>query len=145
MTLQKWIKHRAIHGYPTFSIEDVREARMYTSEQIMKNELNRLCSNKVIANVYRGFYVIIPVHYVLWIDNAQIEQDLIICRALVAIFSDEFLASQLAFRGGTAFISSIFHPSHVIVKTLIWFRLPPDLSSQSCTVWVKSLTGCQIE
>ena len=37
-----------------------------------------------------------------WIDNAQIEQDLIICRALVAIFSDEFLASQLAFRGGTA-------------------------------------------
>ena len=37
-----------------------------------------------------------------WIDNAQIEQDLIICRALVDIFSDEFLASQLAFRGGTA-------------------------------------------
>jgi len=37
-----------------------------------------------------------------WIDNAQIEQDLIICRTLVAIFSDEFLASQLAFRGGTA-------------------------------------------
>ena len=30
-----------------------------------------------------------------WIDNAQIEQDLIICRALVAIFSDEILASQL--------------------------------------------------
>lgn len=37
-----------------------------------------------------------------WIDNAQIEQDLIICRALVSIFSDEFLSSQLAFRGGTA-------------------------------------------
>ena len=36
-----------------------------------------------------------------WIDNAQIEQDLIICRALVSNFSDEFLASQLAFRGGT--------------------------------------------
>ena len=40
--------------------------------------------------------------YAPWIDNAQIEQDLIICRALVSIFSDEFLASQLAFRGGTA-------------------------------------------
>lgn len=65
MTLQKWIKDRAIHGYPTFSIEDVRETGMYSSEQIMKNELNRLCSNKTIANVYRGFYVIIPVHYVL--------------------------------------------------------------------------------
>ena len=65
MTLQKWIKDRAIHGYPTFSIEDVRESGMYSSEQIMKNELNRLCSNKTIVNVYRGFYVIIPVHYVL--------------------------------------------------------------------------------
>ena len=29
-------------------------------------------------------------------------RDLIICRALVSIFNDEFLASQLAFRGGTA-------------------------------------------
>lgn len=65
MTLQKWIKDRAIHGYPTFSIEDVRGTGMYSSEQIMKNELNRLCSNKTIVNVYRGFYVIIPVHYVL--------------------------------------------------------------------------------
>ncbi len=32
----------------------------------------------------------------------MVEQDLIICRALVSIFSDDFLASQLAFRGGTA-------------------------------------------
>lgn len=37
-----------------------------------------------------------------WNTNEQVEQDLIICRALVAIFSDEFLASELAFRGGTA-------------------------------------------
>ena len=37
-----------------------------------------------------------------WNDNAQVEQDLIISRALIGIFSDEFLASQLAFRGGTA-------------------------------------------
>lgn len=65
MTLQKWINDRAVHGYPTFSIEDVRKAGIYSSEQILKNELSRLCSNKMIANVYRGFYVIIPVHYVL--------------------------------------------------------------------------------
>ena len=65
MTLQKWIKDRAIHGFPTFSIEDVRETGMYSSEQILQNELYRLCSNKTIANVYRGFYVIIPVQYVL--------------------------------------------------------------------------------
>jgi predicted nucleotidyltransferase component of viral defense system len=37
-----------------------------------------------------------------WNTSEQVEQDLIICRALIAIFSDEFLASQLAFRGGTA-------------------------------------------
>ena len=65
MTLQKWINDRAVHGYPTLTLEDVREAGLYTSEQIMKNELNRLCSNKTLVNVYRGFYVIIPVHYVL--------------------------------------------------------------------------------
>ena len=65
MTLQKWIKDRAIHGFPTFSIEDVRETGMYSSEQILQNELYRLCSNKTIARVYRGLYVIIPVQYVL--------------------------------------------------------------------------------
>ena len=37
-----------------------------------------------------------------WESDAQVEQDLLICRSLVAIYSDEFLASQLAFRGGTA-------------------------------------------
>lgn len=65
MTLQKWIKDRAIHGFPTFSIEDVRGTGMCSSEQILQNELYRLCNNKTIVNVYRGFYVIIPVQYVL--------------------------------------------------------------------------------
>jgi predicted nucleotidyltransferase component of viral defense system len=37
-----------------------------------------------------------------WANKKQVEQDLIICRALVAIYNDEFLASHLAFRGGTA-------------------------------------------
>lgn len=36
-----------------------------------------------------------------WQTNEQVEQDLIICRALVEIFSDNFLADRLAFRGGT--------------------------------------------
>jgi predicted nucleotidyltransferase component of viral defense system len=40
--------------------------------------------------------------HVPWIKATMVEQDLIICRALVAIYSDEFLASRLAFRGGTA-------------------------------------------
>lgn len=37
-----------------------------------------------------------------WQTNEQVEQDLIICRALTEIFKDEFLAENLAFRGGTA-------------------------------------------
>lgn len=37
-----------------------------------------------------------------WRSLRQVEQDLIICRALVSIYSDAFLASHLAFRGGTA-------------------------------------------
>ncbi len=40
--------------------------------------------------------------YVLWKSNEQVELDLLICRALVEIFSNEWLASRLAFRGGTA-------------------------------------------
>lgn len=37
-----------------------------------------------------------------WVDDAQVEQDLIICRALVEIFSNPTLHDALAFRGGTA-------------------------------------------
>jgi len=40
--------------------------------------------------------------HVPWQSNEQVEQDLVICRALVEIFSDEWLANSLAFRGGTA-------------------------------------------
>ena len=40
--------------------------------------------------------------FVPWSDLAMVEQDLIISRALVDIFSDDFLREQLAFRGGTA-------------------------------------------
>lgn len=37
-----------------------------------------------------------------WQENYQIEQDLIIQRALIALFSDDFIRKRLAFRGGTA-------------------------------------------
>ena len=37
-----------------------------------------------------------------WVDDAQIEQDLVISRALIDIFSNEILHDALAFRGGTA-------------------------------------------
>ena len=37
-----------------------------------------------------------------WTESEQVEQDLLICRALTEIYKDEYLASHLAFRGGTA-------------------------------------------
>ena len=45
-----------------------------------------------------------------WNTDAMVEQDLIICRALVDIFSDEFLRDNLAFRGGTALHKLYLHP-----------------------------------
>jgi len=37
-----------------------------------------------------------------WAEDAQVEQDLIIEKALLELFSDPFLRERLAFRGGTA-------------------------------------------
>ena len=37
-----------------------------------------------------------------WADQRQVEQDLIIARALVELFNDPFLRKELRFRGGTA-------------------------------------------
>jgi predicted nucleotidyltransferase component of viral defense system len=37
-----------------------------------------------------------------WTELRQVEQDLIICRALIEIFRDPFLQKELRFRGGTA-------------------------------------------
>lgn len=37
-----------------------------------------------------------------WIQDIQVEQDLVICRALIDIFSHPLLKDALAFRGGTA-------------------------------------------
>ncbi|MBB3965759.1 nucleotidyl transferase AbiEii/AbiGii toxin family protein [Rhizobium metallidurans] len=37
-----------------------------------------------------------------WASQRQVEQDLIISRAIVAIFSDPYLRNELRFRGGTA-------------------------------------------
>ena len=39
---------------------------------------------------------------VLWGGLEQIELDLVICRALTELYNDDYLASHLAFRGGTA-------------------------------------------
>lgn len=45
-----------------------------------------------------------------WADDGIVEQDLVLTRALVEIFSDGTLASRLAFRGGTALQKLVLPP-----------------------------------
>jgi predicted nucleotidyltransferase component of viral defense system len=45
-----------------------------------------------------------------WVTDAQVEQDLVISRALVDLYSDDLLARELAFRGGTALQKLHFDP-----------------------------------
>lgn len=46
-----------------------------------------------------------------WNEFAQVEQDLVISRALVALFADDFLREHLAFRGGTALHKLYLYPA----------------------------------
>jgi predicted nucleotidyltransferase component of viral defense system len=46
-----------------------------------------------------------------WADDMQVEQDLILSRIIVEIFSDPFLKKELAFRGGTALHKLFFSPA----------------------------------
>ena len=46
-----------------------------------------------------------------WKSFSQIEQDLVISRTLVELFSDDFLRENLAFRGGTALHKLYLHPA----------------------------------
>jgi predicted nucleotidyltransferase component of viral defense system len=59
----------------------------------------------------------IPIDYITewssqmpWKTNEQVEQDLVISRSLVELFSDSFLASSLSFRGGTALNKLYLNP-----------------------------------
>ncbi len=56
-------------------------------------------------NEIRAWSNVVP-----WVNDEQIEQDLVICRSLIEIFSDSLLAENLAFRGGTAIHKLFLHP-----------------------------------
>ena len=60
-----------------------------------------------------------------WTDLAMVEQDLIICRALVDIFSDDFLREQLAFRGGTALHKLYLQPQHRFSEDIDLVQIHP--------------------
>jgi predicted nucleotidyltransferase component of viral defense system len=46
-----------------------------------------------------------------WVQDIQVEQDLVICRALVELFANPILAKALAFRGGTALYKLYIKPA----------------------------------
>lgn len=48
--------------------------------------------------------------YAPWQQNLQVEQDMVIERALIEIFSDPFLNERLVFRGGTALYKIYLKP-----------------------------------
>ena len=55
-----------------------------------------------------------------WPSQRQVEQDLLLCRAMVELFNDDFLRTQIAMRGGTL-LHKVYLPHQlVIAKTLIW-------------------------
>ena len=62
-----------------------------------------------------------------WQDLAKVEQDLLICRCIVAIYQDDFLASQLAFRGGTAMHKLYYHPQPRYSEDIDLVQIYPGL------------------
>jgi predicted nucleotidyltransferase component of viral defense system len=61
-----------------------------------------------------------------WVSKIQVEQDLIITRALVAIYSDEFLSSRLAFRGGTALHKLYLSPQSRYSEDIDLVQINPE-------------------
>ena len=64
--------------------------------------------------------------HVLWNDNSQVEQDLIICRALIAIYADDFLRKRLAFRGGTALHKLFVSPAARYSEDIDLVQITPE-------------------
>lgn len=61
-----------------------------------------------------------------WNSPELVEQDLIICRALVEIFNDDFLASRLAFRGGTALHKLYLSPQSRYSEDIDLVQIRPE-------------------
>jgi predicted nucleotidyltransferase component of viral defense system len=71
-------------------------------------------------------YITEWANQVPWQTNEQVEQDLVICRALVEIFSDEWLASRLAFRGGTALHKLYLRPQPRYSEDIDLVQIRPE-------------------
>jgi len=61
-----------------------------------------------------------------WQENYQVEQDLIIQRSLIALFSDEFIRERLAFRGGTALHKLFLAPASRYSEDIDLVQIKPE-------------------
>lgn len=71
-------------------------------------------------------YITEWANQVPWQTNEQVEQDLVICRALVEIFSDKWLADSLAFRGGTALHKLYLQPQPRYSEDIDLVQIRPE-------------------
>ncbi|MCK4516160.1 MAG: nucleotidyl transferase AbiEii/AbiGii toxin family protein, partial [Spirochaetaceae bacterium] len=61
-----------------------------------------------------------------WVQDAWVEQDLVISRALVEIFSTSALQQRLAFRGGTALYKLFLRPSVRYSEDIDLVQITPE-------------------
>jgi predicted nucleotidyltransferase component of viral defense system len=68
-----------------------------------------------------------------WVQDFQVEQDLVICRALVEIFSHPLLAERLAFRGGTALYKLYLKPAPRYSEDIDLVQVSAEPAGQTMT------------
>ncbi len=61
-----------------------------------------------------------------WTENTQVEQDLVIEKALIQLFSDPFLRERLAFRGGTALHKIFLKPQVRYSEDIDLVQIKPE-------------------
>ena len=71
-------------------------------------------------------YITQWANFVPWQTNEQVEQDLVITRAIVEIFSDDFLRERLAFRGGTALHKLYLNPQPRYSEDIDLVQIKPE-------------------
>ena len=76
-----------------------------------------------------------------WVSDAEVEQDLIISRALVTIFQSPLLAERLAFRGGTALHKLHFGISRRYSEDIDLVQIMPAPIGQVIDALQDSLNG----
>lgn len=79
-------------------------------------------------------------NFVPWKTNEQVEQDLVICRALTEIFNNKFLAESLAFRGGTALHKLYLQPQPRYSEDIDLVQIRPEPIKETIQQFQKTLS-----